>query len=270
VIAKRGRSEQLLVERTIYENVLPRLDLLALRYHGFVSEEDDAFAWLFVEDAGDTPCSLAKHRTLAARWLGALHGATTAIDLPPLPERGPEHYLAHLSAARATILDNFDNPALYADDRRTLTSLVLSCDVIEYRWSGVETICDRLPRTLIHGDLVDRHLRLKSTDGKPALVALDWEWSGSGVPAADVHLLASGAPRNALVTYRSAMSEYTGALDEDQIRLLSLVGKGFRLLASVDWACTHLAYPRPQKGMATLRVYEQPLREWAEGLAVAA
>jgi ATP-binding cassette, subfamily B, bacterial len=270
VIAKRGRSEQLLVERTIYENVLPRLALSGLRYHGFVSEKDDGFAWLFVEDAGDTPCSLAEHRTLAARWLGELHGGTAALDLSALPERGPEHYLVHLLAARATILDNFDNPALSAEDRHTLRALVLSCELIEYGWSGVETICDSLPRTLVHGDLVDRHLRLKRADGKPALVAFDWEWSGSGVPATDVHLLTSGAPRKALMTYRSTMSEYTGALDEDQIRLLSLVGTGFRLLASVDWACTHLPYPRPEKGMATLRVYEQPLREWGEGLAVAA
>jgi len=50
---------------------------------------------------------------------------------------------------------------------------------------------------------------------------------------------------------------------------LLLVGTGFRLLASVDWATTHLPYPRPEKGVAYLHVYERPLREWVEALAAA-
>jgi ATP-binding cassette subfamily B protein len=271
VIAKRARSEQLLVERTIYRDVLPRVALPALRYYGLVREEDEEFAWLFIEDAGDAPCSLAEHGTLAARWLGVLHGGAAALDLASsLPERGPGHYLERLRAARTTILDNFDNPALRADDRGTLRALVSSCDLIESRWSGVESMCDGLPQTLVHGDLVERNLRLRRHDDSPAIVAFDWEWSGWGVPAADVYLLALGGTSKTLLSYRSTMSEHTRPLDEDQIRLLSLVGDGFWLLASVDWASTHLPHPRPQKGIATLRVYEQPLRDWGERLAAAA
>jgi hypothetical protein len=141
VIAKRGRSGQLLVERTIYESVLPRLAVPALRYHGFVGEEDEELAWLFIEDAGDVPFSLAQHETLAGRWLGALHGGAAALDLASsLPERGPGHYLEHLHAGRAKILGNFDNPALGADDRGILQRLLSTCELIESNWSGVEAI----------------------------------------------------------------------------------------------------------------------------------
>jgi ATP-binding cassette subfamily B protein len=271
VIAKRGRSDPLLVERTIYESVLPRLPYPALRCFGFVVDEDEEFAWLFIEDAGDDRCSLAEHGGLAARWLGTLHGAAAELDhSPSLPERGPGHYLEHLRAGRTTILDCFDNPALSADDKDMLQALISICQLIESSWSAVEAICADLPRTLVHGDLVARNLRLRRDEAGPAIVAFDWEWSGWGVPAADFHLLARDVTSTDLVSYRSAMSGYTRALDEDQIRLLASVGNGFRLLASMDWVAPHLRYSWPRVGMRKLRVYEQPLRAWAAALESAA
>jgi ATP-binding cassette subfamily B protein len=268
VIAKRRLSEPLLVERTIYESVLPRLPLAGLHYFGFVGDdEDEEFAWLFVEDAGDDRCALVQHRRLAARWLGTLHGAGAELDLASrLPERGPDHYLEHLRAARTTILDNFDNPVLRADDRDVLRSLVSTCEQIESGWSGVEAICSDLPRTLVHGDLAERHLRLRHDDAGPAIVAFDWECSGWGVPAADIQLLVPGATRNELSRYRSTISEYAGGLDEDELQALLLVGNGFRLLASAHWASMYLPHPRPEYGVETLHMYGQPLRAWAAAL----
>jgi Phosphotransferase enzyme family len=267
VIAKRGWRERLLVERTIYESVLPHLAVPALRSYGFVGEEDEELAWLFIEDAGDVLFSLAQHETLVGRWLGALHGGAAALDpAPSLPERGPGHYLEHLDAVRTKILGNFDNPALRADDRGMLQRLVSACELIESNWSGVEKICDGLPRTLVHGDLGRKNLRLRHDEAGTAIVAFDWECSGWGIPAADIYLLRN-VTRQALPSYRSAMSEYTHALDDDQIRLLLLMAKGFRLLACADWASSDLSHIQPQAGVATLYVYEQPLREWGEGLA---
>jgi ATP-binding cassette, subfamily B, bacterial len=271
VIAKRGRSERLLVERTIYENVLPRLPLAGLHYFGFVGDEDEEFAWLFIEDAGDDPCSVAQHPALAARWLGTLHGAAAELDLAPsLPERGPEHYLEHLRAGRKTILDNVNNPVLRSDDRDMLRALVSTCELIESTWSGVEAICSDLPRTLIHGDLATKNLRLWRDEAGPAIVAFDWEWSGWGVPAADVFQFSVHATREDLSCYCSTISEYVGSLDHDELQALLLVGNGFRLLASVDWASTDLPYPRPEAGVETLYLYEQPLRAWAAALESAA
>jgi ATP-binding cassette, subfamily B, bacterial len=271
VVAKRGRSGALLVERTIYESVLPRLPSPALRYFGFVGDEDEEFAWLFIEDAGDDPCSLARHGTLAAHWLGTLHGAAAELDLGRyLPQRGPDHYLEHLRHSCTTIIDNFDNPALGADDKGTLEALVATCELIKSSWGNVEALCSDLPCTLVHGDLVERNLRLRRDDAGPAVVAFDWECSGIGVPAIDVYTLAVEATREDLSSYRKTISEYARSIGEDELRALVLVGNGFRLLASVDWVTPHLCFPWPERATTTLRGYEQPLREWGERLAAAA
>jgi energy-coupling factor transporter ATP-binding protein EcfA2 len=267
VIAKRGHSEAVVLERTIYDGVLPRLPSPALRSLGVADDSDEEFAWLFLEDAGDHRCSLAQHGRLAARWLGTLHGVTAHLDLAPsLPERGPGHYLEHLRAARGAILDSFGNPALSADDRDMLRELLVSYDLIESGWSGIEAICANLPRTFIHGDLVARNLRLRCEDTCSAIVAFGWEWSGFGVPAADIYQLAADASREDLSCYRSTLSEYVGGIDDGELRALLLMGNGFRLLAAVDWASTYLPHPWPEKGVATLRLYERPLRTWAAAL----
>ena len=271
VIAKRARRDALLVERTIYESVLPRLPSSALRYLGFVGREDEEFAWLFIEDAGDDPCSFARHGPLAARWLGTLHGAAAELDIgPSLPERGPGHYLEHLHAGCTTILDNLDNPGLTASDKSTLRALVSTGELIESTWGSVEAICRDLPRTLVHGDLAERNVRLRRDDTGPAVVAYDWECSGFGVPASDVYTFAVKATRSDLSRYRETISEYARGVGEEELRALVLVGNGFRLLASVDWATTHLPCPRPEKGVLFLRVYERPLRDWRAALAAAA
>ena len=270
VIAKYARSEALLLERTLYESVLPRLPTPALRYFGFAADDDEQFAWLFIEDAGDDKCSLGRQGPLAARWLGTLHGAAAGLDLAPsLPDRGPGHYAEHLRSARTTILGSFDNPALRAE-RSMLRRLVSTCELIESSWSGVEAICSDLPSTLVHGDLTARNLRLRLDDAGPAIVAFDWECSGFGVPAADVIRFALDATLRDLSRYRATASEYARGFGKDELQALMLIGAGFRLLASVDWATTHLPYARPEKGIAFLHEYERPLREWGEALAAAA
>lgn len=267
VIAKRARSDALRVERTIYESVLPRLPAPGLRHLGFHGDDDGDFAWLFIEDAGDERCSPARHGRLAARWLGMLHGGAAGLDPPPsLPELGPDRYLGHLRSARTTVLDNFDNPALGADDRSTLMAVLAACDRIEARWGRVEAICADLPRTLVHGDFVDRNLRVRRDEAGDEIVAFDWECSGFGIPAVDVHRFAVDATPEDLSRYRSMSSEYAWAVGEEQLQALLLVGKGFQLLASVDWATPHLRYPWLDRAIARLRCYERPLREWADEL----
>ncbi len=271
VIAKRAPSKTLLLERTIYENILPRLPAPALRYFGFVQDADGEFAWLFIEDAGDEPCSLRQHGSLAARWLGTLHGAAAELDIAPsLPERGPSHYLEHLRSARTRIVEGCGHPALRADDRDMLREILSAYELIESEWSCVEAMCAELPRTLVHGDLAAGNLRLRQDDAGPSIVAFDWESSGFGVPAADVYQLAVNATRDDLSCYRSTICEYVPWVDEDELRALLLVGNGFRLLACVDWASTWLPFRTPEKGVATLHLYKPSLEEWAAALQNAA
>jgi ATP-binding cassette subfamily B protein len=271
VIAKRSSSDTVLLERTLYESVLPQLPSAALGYFGFVPDADEQFAWLFLEDAGDARCSLAEHGGLVARWLGTLHGAAAESELPhSLPQHTPGRYLEHLRGGRKAILDNLGNPKLAADDRATLRALVSACELIESNWAGVESICTSLPRTLVHGDLAPRNLRIRPDEGGPAIVAFDWEWSGFGLPATDIFQLGVSARAEDLSSYRSTVCDYARRIDEDELWALVHVGRGFRLLVSVDWAATHLPLVRPQKGMMALHTYEQPLRAWAEEVAAAA
>ena len=271
VIAKRAVGKALALERTIYENVLPQLPIAGLRYFGFVGEEGDDSAWLFIEDAGDDRCVLAEHGHLAARWLGTLHGAAADLDLMrSLPEHDADRYLEHLHASCKTILSNFDNPALRADDKGVLRAVISTCKLIESRWDVVESICRDLPRTLVHGDLVARNLRLRPGEAGPAIVAFDWECTGFGVPAADVYMLALAATPEDLTCYRDTVSEYMGGVRDEELQALLRMGNGFRLLASVDWVTPHLRHAWPERATATLRCYEGPLREWGEELAVTA
>ena len=77
VIAKRCCAATAKIERAIYEELLPRLPVPALRCYGAVQETAGKYAWLFLEEAGRrrySPLS-EDHRVLAGRWLGAVHGA---------------------------------------------------------------------------------------------------------------------------------------------------------------------------------------------------
>jgi hypothetical protein len=168
------------------------------------------------------------------------------------------------------ILDYFDNPAFRADDRDMLRALVSTCELIESDWRGVETICASLPWTLVHGDLTDRHLRVRRNGVGADIVAFDWEHSGWGVPAADIHLDGLGATREELAWYRGTISEYVGSLDDDELRRLLLVGNGFRLIASVHWASTHLPYRTPEEGVDSLYLFDEPLGTWGASLKSAA
>src|SRR5256885_11766358 len=46
-----SRSETGLVERTVYEEILPRLTVPSLRHYGSLDEPDGEHCWLFMEDA---------------------------------------------------------------------------------------------------------------------------------------------------------------------------------------------------------------------------
>jgi ATP-binding cassette subfamily B protein len=269
IIAKRRRTEDLVLERTIYESVLPQLPHPMLRCFGSASDDNPEFAWLFLEDGGDSRCSLAEHGQLAARWLGTLHGAAGALEVvPSLPARGPGYFLGQLRGGRSTMVDCLDNETLRADDQELLAALIATCDRIESQWAAVEAACRGLPQTLLHGDVEARNLRVRHDEAGPAVVAFDWGWSGFGVPAVDVYQLALHATRTDLSAYRATIASFGGGLDEDALRGLVLVGMGFRLLSCVDWVAPHLRFTRPQRATTTLRCYDKPLREWADRLAM--
>ncbi|MCO5205739.1 MAG: hypothetical protein M9928_11945 [Anaerolineae bacterium] len=52
IIAKRSHFSTIEIERTMYEEILPRLPVSSLRYYGSVADSDSELSWLFIEDIG--------------------------------------------------------------------------------------------------------------------------------------------------------------------------------------------------------------------------
>jgi len=241
VFAKRFPPALPTLERSVYEEILPRLSVAAPRYRGACVAEDGA-TWMFLEDVGDrlmVPDDPA-HRALAARWLGALHASGAAVNAEVrLPDAGPARYLAHLKSGRDIIQRHVWNPWLAAEDRPLLTGMVELLEALEARWSRVEQACAGLPVTLVHGDFRPKNVRIVGASGSESFCPFDWEMAGWGIPAADLGAAFGAGPTVPfdVATYRDAVGPVWAELDEDALRRASITGRIFQALASTDWAC---------------------------------
>jgi hypothetical protein len=264
VIAKRCRLAKARLEQTVYEEVLPRLPLPALRCHGLVEEPDSQLAWLFLEDAGEDRYSpsLPGHRRLAARWLGALHTAAARVaPADRLPDRGPAHYLGQVRSARDRILANLTNPALKAEDRALLKALLCRCEDLEACWGRVEEACAGMPRTLVHGDFVGKNLRTRPGGAGPVLLAFDWACAGWGVPAVDLTPLScprfSGNPD--LAAYAAVLREHWPGCGLATVRQWANLATLLRSLAALNWEVANLRHEWVEGSMARLRFYRDAI-----------
>jgi Phosphotransferase enzyme family len=266
VIAKRYGVAAHSIERALYQEVLPSLPVSSLRFYGEI-DADDGYVWIFLEDAGRqkfSPCD-AEHRALAARWLGAMHVAASALPFRDrLPDRGLQHYRRHLETGRRLILDNLDNPGLRTDEIVLLRSVVALCNAVERRWVELQDICAAAPATLVHGDFEPRNVFVRDAPGGPdwqRLLVIDWETSGWAVPAADL-----APPRQQsqvdLEIYCRIMQERWSDFDLRMARRLMWVGLIFRRLAAIEWAAVRLVDPGPvalEQPLARLRIYHEEL-----------
>lgn len=266
LIAKRSDPGTARLERTMYSDVLPRLPVRSLSCYGWLERDGDGLSWLFLEDCGDELWGAENMRELA-RWLGALHGSAASLDVgTALPQRGLKYHLANLHDARTGIRANLNNPVLSNSDREMLSSIASSFDVIERRWDCVVRACLPELSTVVHGDVDPRNLRLVAGADGLELVAFDWEWSGYGTAAQDLHLLASSPDAAVLSVYAETLARFRPAVDEAQARRLAYVGHGLRLLAAVGWAIPELEHPWPSDGLDMLHLYRAPLEQWAASL----
>jgi thiamine kinase-like enzyme len=272
IVAKRCGQEKALLERTIYEEVLPHLPIRTLRYYGCVMDLEDDFGWLFLEDAGQGRYSsyIEEHRLLAAHWLGLLH--LTAARLPlqkRLPERGPEYYLEELRSTRDTIRQNRDNPVLTADDVVVLNAIVSQYDLLESRWRQVEALCNRMPQTLVHGHVEKRNIRLRTTAWGTVLFLFDWETASWGTPAIDFAQVILDSVSSPVKTYLSIVRSCWPHLNARDLKQLASIGALFQMILSIGgahygivydlWASQGLAYDYTKWTMHELRSYRTRL-----------
>jgi len=267
VIAKSCGAATAAIERVIYEKVLPQLPVTTLRYYGHVDEGESC--WLFLEEAGGVRFSvrLEEHRVIASRWLALMHTAATGVAAASrLPGRGTDYYLPQLRSARQGILHSRQNPKLSSSDRTVLEAVVAQCDVLESAWRRVDEYCEEIPHTLVHGDFRPKNARIRNCGDRTDLVTIDWETAGWGTPAVDL-ASARALPVNLIdvPTYCSIARGSWPGLDVRSILRLISVGWIFRRLAAISWESVKVASAWPQKGVASMRVYQAELADAIRG-----
>jgi hypothetical protein len=259
VIAKRCPLSRAVLERTVYEEVLPHLPVRGLRFYGFVEEPDAPFAWLFLEEADGDPYSrlVEEHRVLAGRWLGLLHAGAARLPAGArLPDRSPGHYLASLQSSRAILEQHLAHTGPGPDDLAVLKAIVSQYGTLERRWSRVEELCAAVPRTLVHGDFGRKNVQVRASPGGRALLCFDWETVGWGVPAADL-----GSPARPDLTVYAAVVREDWRLHLRDLERLASVGKLFRYLAAIEWTASWLPHGCLEEPMTKLRIYLSRLTE---------
>jgi len=238
VIAKRCGATSAVVERLVYEQLLARLPVPALRCYGFVPEAEGEFCWLFLDDAGGHAYSpdSAEHRALAGRWLGTVHRTPVDGDLQALlPDRGPDHYMQRLRSTRTALLERVGNRSFSADETALLRAVAAQCDVIEAHWGELERFFEGWPRTLVHGDFVIKNLRIQPTTPGPDLLVFDWEMAGWGLPASDLAQFVGNTVTPDLEVYCSVLRQDFPHLDVHEIQRLADYGTLLRVVDKIYW-----------------------------------
>jgi aminoglycoside phosphotransferase (APT) family kinase protein len=257
VIAKVCERTTAEVECAVYEELLPRLPSPSPRFYGKLPDEDRLNCWLFLDDASGRRYSPGNpvHRRLAAEWLAMvqLH-SPEILQGADLPDRGARHYLIHLLAGHEVIARQLRRLRAEPDAAYVLEDLLWKLDLLEVDWDELATLCDTLPQTLVHGDLVPKNLRVMGNGGGAWLAIFDWEMAGFGVQAPDLAQLVGperAVPGNgkrskhfyrfsanpSLDTYRSLLAGTEAELDAETVKRAAAVGNVFRCLAAIDWAC---------------------------------
>jgi ABC-type transport system involved in Fe-S cluster assembly fused permease/ATPase subunit len=268
IIAKRCGAAAALVERAVYEEILPRVAVPSLTYHGSLKEADGERCWLFVDEAGGASYSnlLAEHRMHAGRWLGLLHtAAAEAAEQGRLPDAGPKRYLDLLRAARQWMQQHLDNPVLTPDDVVFIEAVTERLDDLDAHWERLEAACDSVPQTLVHGDFNGQNLRLHSENGNSTIVVFDWEDAGWGVPAVDLAQLTVPSGKLSanpdIPTYWSTVRERWPRAHTDTLQRLAYCGTVFRALAALNWDAQSLPYDWAHTCVSGMHVYAAELED---------
>jgi len=265
VIAKRSMTRYAHVEQAVYQDIFPHLPIFRLTFYGCVDESQTEYSWLFLQDAGgeEFAHSIEKHRALAARWLGEMHVSAALVPaISRFPDRGPQYYRDDLLSARESIREKLGDPAVNSQDLLILEAMLAQVDFLISRWNRMEELCNRFPRTLVHGDLTKDHVRVRSNARGTNFVVFDWGKAGYGIPGIDIaETSAGGVPRDHVETeladYWSVVRESWPDLDLTAIKQLADLGAVLRLVAGLSWDSRNIGHG--WRAMEGLRSYQVKL-----------
>ena len=108
----------------------------------------------------------------------------------------------------------------------------------EQCWHHIESVCALAPRTIVHGDLVAKNIRVRrdGTHGTQ-LVVFDWEKAGVGVPSIDLSSIPCDLDHY-VSSVRSTWPTVSMPVAED----LSRIGRLFRSIARLKWEIAALPF----------------------------
>jgi hypothetical protein len=269
VIAKRAHREKAVVERAVYERVLPRLPRSPVGYHGFVDEADGSFTWLFLEDVGDErylPLD-REHRALAAHGLALLHTVADDAEVQAtFPERGVDHHRGYLRSIAETLPRSRALPTLPPRGREVLDRIAAACPRLESSWSGIEALCAGAPQTLVHGDCLAKNVHVRSSAAGRSIAPFDWGGAGWGIAATDLGQLAlplGGPPEHDpdYAGYLDVALQRWPALGLESVRQLANLGQLFWALKVIARGLPELEceWARPEDVAANLGIYAAAL-----------
>ena len=268
VIAKKCDMQSAGIEFTIYNEILPHLTISALRCYASVADDNARYSWLFLEDAGDGEylSNEEEHRILAGLWLGAMNASAQRLSLPShLSDRGPSSYLEVLHLAQSTTRERSQHPAFSIHDRYLLRAIAAHCEFLEMHWARIEQFCERIPRTLVHGDLSLWNARIRAGQRGQRLLIMDWESAGWGVPAADLTQFAGNALTPDIAAYWSMAKDCWRGRDINDLHRLAALGTVFRWINAVQWANQGFRESAVDWYLTEMSCYEPELAEWAMG-----
>lgn len=282
VIAKRYPRAKAVVERWVYEEVLPRVRVSAPRFHGCV-DAGGSSCWLFLEDAGERRYCTAdeEHRRLAGQWLGRLHTVVLPVDesrRASSPAKGsgegvpgdlgPACWLEHVRSGLRRIEASLGNAALSGKNRGVLGEVLRLLARIEQGWDRVEARCRAMPRTLVHGDFVAKNIGVRAEDGRVELLPFDWGQAGWGPPAVDLGACPpalGGLTANVDVTaYWDAVRGHWPGVDLGAVQDWVAVGTLARCVMAVDWEAASLGSAYVTESVARMGLYRDALGEILE------
>ena len=277
VIAKRCKRGDGLIERTVYEQILPHVPLPGPHFYGTVEDPSDDPAqdvcWLFIGEVQGEKYDMLRpdHRGAAARWLATLHTeARASAGQAELPDAGLTRYRAQMRATRDLIREHADNPAFTADDVAFLDLLLGRFDQLDEHWDRLERAATGLPTTLVHGDFNGKNVRVQASPEGPRLVAFDWEDAGRAVPGVDLAQVVAQSCRIAaspdLATYWAGVRERWPHCEQTDVERVANCGAVFRALAVIAWDANHLAHPWANAFLPNLQMYETELTHALERL----
>jgi hypothetical protein len=238
VIAQRSQITKAVIERVVYQQILPHVPVTAPCFYGY-KPDGPRYAWLFLEDVGDQRYVETDpvHRNLAGRWVGLLHSAASRVAAArSLPDGGPDRYLNHLCTGRQTILDHLGNRSLTVADSELLRGLIGDLEDLAANWSPVEQLASVIPATLAHGDFRKKNAYVRKGRDGLAMFPIDWETAGWGAPAVDLTRI--DLPAYVSVVHACWWPDITLAM----VQRLVAVGMIFRMLAAIFWIAPQLGY----------------------------